>query len=143
MGVPEWPAWKRPYGYLRTWVRPRRWWWQLSAGWVRPPEEHRLNQFSVVRNHALYLYRHRPHEGDVLVLRAQDEDRSRTGYRDPSGWDAWVRGDFSLVDVPGGHRTMTLPPFLTTTAQALRAHLDARQTASGAASPASGREPTR
>ncbi len=130
------PMARRPYAYARAMLRPRRWWWELTAGVVPRTGRDQWDSFAVVREHALDWYRPGRYDGDVVLLRAADQEgvAKRTG--DMSGWSAFLDRPARVVDIQGRHSTVLRPPFLECSAGTIRgvlAQVDADRAPEGSA----------
>ena len=123
VGARQLPIALRPLAYTRAVLRPRRWWWQATAGLVPRTGREQWDAFAVLREHALDWYRPGRYGGDVVLLRATDQEdvAKRTG--DLSGWQAFLERPARIVDVEGRHSTVVRPPFLEGTAATIRAEL--------------------
>ncbi|MBV8200785.1 MAG: hypothetical protein JOZ15_09205, partial [Acidobacteria bacterium] len=79
---------------------------------------------------ALHRYEPGPYSGRVLFLRAAE---GQEGHPEAT-WSKLARGGIEIHRVPGGHRSMFLPPHVATTGRLLAAAM--RAIAPGVAEPA-------
>jgi thioesterase domain-containing protein len=67
---------------------------------------------------ALRAYRPRPYSGRAVLVRS-----GAFSAEGSHGWGALVPNGLEVVDVPGGHHSMLMPPNVHAVADALREHL--------------------
>jgi thioesterase domain-containing protein len=119
-GLPQ-PA--KSLAYVRAVVRPRRWWWGMTAGHVARTGPAQWNCFTVLREYALDRYRPGRYGGDVVLLRAADQSDGHKATGDLSGWLRLLDRPARIVEIEGRHSTVVRPPYLQGTAERVRAAL--------------------
>jgi thioesterase domain-containing protein len=75
---------------------------------------------------AVQSYRGAAYDGPILLIRPQTQPLLRPEPRVGRGWEGIALGEFSVEIVPGSHSTILSEPFVTSLADTLRKHLQAR-----------------
>jgi acyl transferase domain-containing protein/thioesterase domain-containing protein len=94
----------------------------LAAGQTLSPElasAHLFTHFVATQER----YRPQPYEGSLLLFRAEQGYTPYLNAGPALGWQAHVRGDIQVVEIPGSHVSMLSDPGLTQLAQAWRKEL--------------------
>ncbi|MBT0772834.1 amino acid adenylation domain-containing protein [Kineosporia sp. J2-2] len=71
---------------------------------------------------ALQTYLPEPRDLDLVLLRARDEE---SDYGVKLGWDELIKGDLTVIDVPGDHNSVMYPPHAAVAAEAMAPFLGA------------------
>ncbi|MBM3289966.1 MAG: alpha/beta fold hydrolase [Candidatus Hydrogenedentes bacterium] len=92
---------------------------------VAQPQTRRVFRVLRANIQSLKLYKPKPYDGPITLLRAEDQFLVHQLHDDWTlGWRELARGRVDVVEVPGNHAVLLTHPFVQTTGRALREGMD-------------------